>query len=78
MPTPKMSRVFLLFLAAALVRTVSAAEREVVESGGVKMIQTNDRVRVEINGELFTEYFFKMGQHPALMADRSGNTTTTR
>jgi hypothetical protein len=46
------------------------------ESEGVKMIQTNDRVRVEINGEFFTDYFFKMRQHPALMTDKNGNTTT--
>lgn len=36
---------------------LSAAEE------GVKLTQTNDRVRVEINGALFTEYCFKGSNH---------------
>ncbi len=43
---------------------------------GVSVLQTNNRVRIEINGELFTEYWFEMKQHPALVTDKSGNTTT--
>ena len=43
---------------------------------GVVVLQTNDRVRVEINGALFTEYFFKMKQHPALMTDKNGLSVT--
>ena len=30
---------------------------------GVKLTQSDDRVRVEINGELFTEYVFKGAPH---------------
>jgi hypothetical protein len=40
------------------------------------MTQSNDRVRVEINGEFLTDYFFRMKQHPALMTDKNGVTTT--
>ena len=43
---------------------------------GVSIIPTNDRVRVEINGEHFTDYWFRGRQHPALSTDRSGNTVT--
>ena len=43
---------------------------------GVSILPTNDRVRVEINGEFFTDYYFLGRQHPALMTDRNGNTTT--
>jgi hypothetical protein len=43
---------------------------------GVTMTQSNDRVRVEINGEFFTDYFFRMKQHPALMTSKSGVTET--
>jgi hypothetical protein len=52
--------------------TTSAAER----ARGVTIVETNDRVRIEINGEFFTDYWFKMNQHPAIATDRSGNTTT--
>src|SRR5437870_13508066 len=76
MPTRKLSRVFLLSFVAALAGGGFALEMKAADTSGVKMVQTNDRVRVEINGELFTEYFFKMRQHPALMTDRNGNTTT--
>ena len=43
---------------------------------GVTMTQSNDRVRVEINGEFFTDYWFRMKQHPALMTSKSGVTET--
>jgi len=34
---------------------------------GVKITQSGDNVRVDINGQLFTEYWFKGNQHPALL-----------
>ena len=37
---------------------------------GVKVTQGSDSVKVEINGELFTQYWFKMNQHPAIMTER--------
>ncbi len=71
MSSPNLLRALLCALvASSLLTSVRAAE------DGVKMIQTNDRVRVEINGEFFTDYFFKMRQHPALMTDKNGVTTT--
>src|SRR5688500_17562361 len=51
--------------------SLNAAEKD-----GVQITQLDDRVRVEINGELFTEYWFRMRQHPALVTDRQGNTVT--
>lgn len=46
----------LLVLTLSLARPVSAAD-------GVKFTELPDRVRVEINGELFTEYHFKGAPH---------------
>ena len=43
---------------------------------GVRLIQTNDRVRIEVNGEHLTDYWFRGRQHPAIMTDRNGHTTT--
>src|SRR5690242_450554 len=43
---------------------------------GVKITELSDRVRVEINGEMFTEYYFKMDQHPAIMTARGGASVT--
>jgi hypothetical protein len=63
-------------LLSALFALTLAISGRAAESEGVKMIQTNDRVRVEINGEFFTDYWFRMRQHPALMTDKNGNTTT--
>ena len=51
--------------------SLSAAEKE-----GVQVTQKDDRVTVEINGDLFTEYWFRMRQHPALSTDRQGNMVT--
>lgn len=71
MSSPNLLRALLCaFVTSSLLTSVRAAE------DGVKMIQTNDRVRVEINGEFFTDYFFRMRQHPALMTDKNGVTTT--
>ena len=41
-------------LLASLVGNSRAAEKP-----GVQIIQLTNRLRVEINGQLFTEYFFK-------------------
>jgi hypothetical protein len=62
----------ILPLLCSLVSVATAAESR----RGVTVVQTNDRVRIEINGEFFTDYWFQMNQHPALVTDRSGNTTT--
>ncbi len=72
MSSPNLLRTVLLcaLVASGLLTSARAAE------DGVKMIQTNDRVRVEINGEFFTDYFFRMKQHPALMTAKNGVTTT--
>ena len=67
------TRFFLPTVILSLVLTLAAATRA---AEGVQVTQTNDRVRVEVNGALFTEYFFKMRQHPALMTDKNGITTT--
>ena len=72
MSTPLNFRALVLCLAAAF----SLSNLPAAENDGVKITQTNDRVTVEINGELFTHYWFRMRQHPALVTDRSGNTTT--
>lgn len=72
MSTPPSLRALLLCSIAAFVSTISLANLRAAEGGGVKVIQTNDRVSVLINGELFTEYWFRMRQHPALLTDRSG------
>lgn len=52
----------LLFL--AFIAPLSGAEKSRANRAeGVTMTQTNDRVRVEINGQLFTEYHYKEGPH---------------
>lgn len=40
---------------------------------GVKITPRQDRVTVEINGELFTEYWFQGNQHPAIEKKKSGD-----
>ena len=73
MSTQTRSRALLLsFLLVSWCSVGMAAEN----GRGVTVTQANDRVRIEINGELFTEYWFRMNQHPALVTDRAGNTTT--
>ncbi len=76
MSTPPNLRALLFCLIAASIGVLPLAKTRAAEGDGVKVIQTDDRVRVEINGELFTEYWFKMKQHPALLTDKSGNITT--
>lgn len=48
-------------LAVAL---MSLAPASADAAGGVKMTELPDRIRVEVNGELFTEYFFTGRSHP--------------
>jgi hypothetical protein len=69
MPNAKSLSTIALIIAAAGLSQLRAAE-------GVTMTQSNDRVRVEINGEFFTDYWFRMKQHPAFVTDKSGNITT--
>lgn len=57
--------------AATLQSNLSAAEKS---GDGVKVIEAGDNIRVEINGELFTQYWFKMNQHPAILTAKDGST----
>lgn len=63
-------------LRALLLSSLLGAALDAGAASGVTVVETNDRVRIEIEGELFTEYWFQMKQHPAIATDRSGNTTT--
>ncbi len=54
MSTPPSLRALLFGLFAACFGALSLATARAAESDGVKVIQTNDRVSVLINGELFT------------------------
>lgn len=58
---------FRLSAAIALLAGTTLAMGADAGTEGVQVIQTNDSVRVEINGELFTQYWFKGNQHPALI-----------
>jgi len=62
------------FLTAAnfsLVPTAAAADSE-----GVRMTELPDRIRVEINGELLTEYFFTARAHPYVSPAKGPDGTT--
>src|SRR5437588_6507136 len=56
------SSVVLVLAAAGLLCPARAAEPK----GGVKITQLEDRLRIEINGELFSEYHFKDVPRPFL------------
>lgn len=71
-----MQKLSCALLVAVASLTFSAIAADDAAAKGVSIVQMPDRVRVEINGELFTEYWFRMKQHPALITDRSGNTVT--
>lgn len=60
----------------ALLFGALATASQAADTSGVRMIQTNDRVRVEINGEHFTDYWFRGKQHPAISTDRNGISVT--
>ncbi len=66
------STLLLSFIFSCSIGVAAAADGR----SGVTLVQTNDRVRIEINGEFFTDYWFQMNQHPALVTDRAGNITT--
>lgn len=72
MPTPQFLRHLVL---GAVLLSFSTLARS-AESEGVKLTLTNDRVRIEVNGEHLTDYWFRMKQHPAIMTDKAGNTVT--
>lgn len=67
----------LMFLAAAATQWLLAAQMGVFAadnpSEGVKITQKSDRVTVEINGELFTEYWFDGKHHPAITTKKSAD-----
>jgi hypothetical protein len=73
MPTPNSLRALLCLGVSAIFFSTFARAGD---SEAVKMTRMNDRVHVEINGEFFTDFYFRMAQHPALMTDKNGNTTT--
>src|SRR3989442_1131897 len=60
-----MIRRFILPVTALLVCVAAAIMAEAAEkkNSGVKITELADKLRVEINGELFTEYYFKGGPH---------------
>lgn len=41
----------------------------------VQVKKLEDRIRIEINGKLFTEYWFKGDQHPAIIVSKSSDGT---
>ena len=43
---------------------------------GVQVTKADDHVRVEINGELFTQYWFTLNRHPAISQSRDGRLST--
>src|SRR5882672_1519134 len=46
-------------------RPVSAADKDAAaEKSGVQISQLSDRLRIELNGQLFTEYFFTNAPKP--------------
>ncbi|MEI7729574.1 MAG: PmoA family protein [Verrucomicrobiota bacterium] len=45
---------------------------------GVKVTQKNDRVTVEINGDLFTEFWFQGNQHPAKIKKKGSDEEVTQ
>jgi hypothetical protein len=69
MPTPNTLLTSLLLAVLITARVQAASE-------GVKVVHSNDHVRVEINGELFTQYWFAMNQHPAVLKAKDGSLTT--
>lgn len=44
---------------------------------GVEVVDNQDRVTVKINGQLFTEYWYRGNQHPALIRRKNTDGTTT-
>ncbi len=60
MPGKFLSAPATLLLAVVLVPAASAADRK---SGGVQITELENKLRIEINGELFTEYIFKGAPH---------------
>src|ERR1043165_8690081 len=48
-----------LLFCLALASCATAENKGKSDSGGVQISQLADRLRVEINGKLFTEYYFK-------------------
>ncbi|HMJ92199.1 MAG TPA: PmoA family protein [Candidatus Acidoferrum sp.] len=71
---PKFSFTSAVALLAA--STFAFAAEPAPGAQGVNIVQSNDSVRVEINGELFTQYWFKGKQHLALMEGKDGITKT--
>jgi hypothetical protein len=55
-----------LMLGAGLCFLLSAEVPALCASSGVQLIQKEDRVRVELNGQLFTEYYFTNVPRPYL------------
>lgn len=52
-----------MFIRVLLVSLLCVASLSAAESDGVKITEQADKVRVEVNGQLFTEYHFKGAPH---------------
>src|ERR1041385_5455174 len=64
---------------ALLTGSLSTFAADAPSGEGVKITKGNDNVRIDINGQLFTEYWFKGNQHPAMVVGRNGtNMVPTR
>jgi hypothetical protein len=72
----RMTRKFFLPAGMLSVACAFLAAGQTVRAQGVTVVQTNDRVRVELNGELFTEYWFTRKQHPAIVKNKDGSFST--
>lgn len=46
-------------------------------ASGVEVVDQQDRVTVKINGQLFTEYWYRGNQHPALIRKKNADGSTT-
>jgi hypothetical protein len=66
-----MSQRLLLTLAPALALSLTAQAVD-----GVKISEMPDRLRIEVNGQLFTEYFFTGKSHPLVTKDKDGSSVT--
>ncbi|HON08744.1 MAG TPA: PmoA family protein, partial [Verrucomicrobiota bacterium] len=64
-----MKKTVLLIIAIAVFSCCAPS----VFSQGVQINKLDDRVRIEINGKLFTEYWFKGDQHPAIIESKTSD-----
>lgn len=65
-----------VLFAIAIVISISGALP--VFSQAVQVTKLDDRVKIEINGKLFTEYWFKGDQHPAITESKTSDGKTSK